>query len=67
MELMYEKVVIIGVVILAACVAALLYTHKKVSSKYVKGLRAANTKKIRESLVYKKLEKKPCLNILQYS
>ena len=56
MELMYGKVVLFGVVILALCMVALFYTQKKVSTKYVNGLKAANTKRIRESAVYKKLE-----------
>ena len=58
MELMYGKVILFGIIILAACTFALFFTQKKVRSKYVKGIKAANTKKIRESLVYKKLENK---------
>jgi hypothetical protein len=58
MELMYGKVVLFGIIILAVFTIALFYTKKRAAGKFVTGIRAANTKRIRESLVYKKLESK---------
>ena len=58
MELMYGKVVVIGVLILAAVGCFLFYNQKKTSTSYNEGIKAANTTRLKETLIYKRLEKK---------
>ncbi len=58
MELMYSWALIVGVIVLLAVVGVLYYTHKKSGSAYVNGVKAANTARIRQTALYKALERK---------
>ncbi len=58
MELMYGWALAIGVIVLACVLAFLFYSHKKASTSYVNGIKAANTGRIRQTALYKALERK---------
>lgn len=52
---MYKKVVMAGIIILAAALFLMYFFHKRQKGKYEDGIRAANTDRIRKSPLYKKL------------
>ncbi len=58
MELMYGWALVIGVVVLAGVLLFLFYSHKKETTSYVNGIKAANTGRIRQTALYKALERK---------
>lgn len=63
MELMYKQAIVIGVVVLAAVLGIAFFIKKKKSDEYTTGIRAANTQKLRNTALYKKLNKR--YNILR--
>ncbi len=52
---MYLNVVIIGLAVLVAVLMVLFILHKRQKSRYVSGIRAANTARIRNSKLYRSL------------
>ncbi len=55
MELMYKNVVIIGLLVMVAVFIALFIMHRRQKARYVSGIRAANTARIRNSKLYRSL------------
>lgn len=59
MEIMYKKVILFGIGILIVCLVLLFFfSKKKKNSAYTKGIKVANTDRIRSSVVYKRLTHK---------
>ncbi len=56
MELMYTNIVIIGIAVLVAALLGLFFIHKRKTSRFVDGTKAANTGRIRQSKLYKNLK-----------
>lgn len=55
MELMYTGVVIIGIIVTVAALLIIYFLHRRKTSSYTNGTRAANTERIRNSKLYKSL------------
>jgi hypothetical protein len=55
MELMYKNVVIIGLAVMVAVFIALFIMHRRQKARYVSGIRAANTARIRNTKLYRSL------------
>ncbi len=58
MELMYGKVVVFGLIAVAVFVAGLFYIKRKKSFIYATGIKVANTKRLKQSKIYKRLEQR---------
>ena len=52
---MYKNVVIIGLLVMVAVFIALFIMHRRQKARYVSGIRAANTARIRNSKLYRSL------------
>ena len=55
MELMYEKFLIIGLLVLVAGAIVLFFVHSKKTGEFTHGTKAANTARIKNSKLYKSL------------
>ncbi len=55
MELMYINVVIVGIAVLLVALFILLFLHRRQKGRFLTGIRAANTERIRKSKLYRSL------------
>ena len=55
MELMYKGVVIIGIIVLVAALLIIYLLYRRQKANYTTGVRAANTARIRNSALYRRL------------